>query len=1476
MVQEEVRNYEISVWTLQDDFITVLKAADIQRKGQTQEGELTLNVDGTQELSFSIPMYLYEGIKRIENPAWYDYKHGILIANMRKIKVILNKNTGYEDVFEFLIIKVTEKHDKGELYCEVECEGLAFHELGKTGYKISLSSDDFNTEYQEWFDNPDSTEEEEPQQNIQYWLNKFMEPYPEDGSFIDAATWYYSIEMDWSACTQFNGTEMIPRDINKIYEDEYVASWKLDETNNTLYPRQVEGYKEKWRPMDAEESNKYNLTQDLAEKFGVYCKYVYEHDKNYRITARRVIFYNNFIEEDKGPIDINYKYHTSSISREMDCTDLVTKMYIKAVDDDLSESGKITIMDVDANKSKEDYLLNFDYVHAVGAIDDEAYNYIETYEKEMYKLNNELIPLQDQLITLQTKLPEEEAKLTLYTNAIALDTENKNHTRDFINNLTNGTDIISVTSAKPIRGLIKTTNGVYYINFTEKGIIGSSVKIYNDSKLTSQIKIGKFEYDEFGSIIQATNLSNVTTSLPYLIFNYAPKTHYDIVLKTWESRLAADQQHEKEQQKILDNINFQIENCEDKIKNIQDEKDKLIKNFELLMGPALREGYWQPEDYTDYGDRYTDSFTINNTNEKIKGTTPLASFIWDTELFEDEQQIYYEVGAEQAKQYYPGFIITNLYNVDGVDWDKLAFLYYDSTYHSNDKVYKKSLVNGSRAKLVYLRDLRENSHGEIYPVLLLTGYQELSETEQKIIGNVDTRTDFSNMYDKKIGALQVNVDNDGVISTIEQEYFIPEHAYISPEYIEKGYFEIVVPRIKLSSLAVKNSKDQLSITYNGKVLENYEDYSVLTRTVDTEKNGAGYYITLNSDTMIREGALNNKKLNVLYTLSNANTSVYLDALEVMKDSSQPQVSYSVDVATVQKEYIQKVSRMLNRIVHINDSELKFENVQGYVSQVTLNLDKPWEDSIEVKNYKTKFEDLFTKIVASTEAMKKQSYVAGIVSNAFSADGSLQANALQTVLNNLSASYKNGDVIFNIDPSHGIMIQNNEGVLAFRDGGLFGATKKNTTYTTTASSSYLQLFSENDVQVSIEETTDWDWKTFITPAGINAKNMVIGQIDTNNVSIFAGDKKRFQLNSEGLFAYKETNSNNDSTDSPYVVLNSEGLFHREIHNEQEINKVEVSWDGFILRNNDGEEVFKANEDGNLNITGIINATGGSFTNGEIKILIDGQNNKYTQINTEGFILRDGSTEVQLRTQNANEFYNTNFLSGEIGYLSVYYHSNDAEEPTYQLNTLIAPGRFYSWWADKNIEGSDKTMASFSYQPLHGFSTSLRNGTEIRKLDVNLADNQMVWQGTLGTNSLIVNDGIKSKSVSTYDYSKRLLYCYETPTPTFGDIGEGIIGEDGYCYISLDPIFMQTIAINQYQIFLQKYGDGDCWILKRYGSYFIVQGTPNLKFGWEIKAKQRDYDQLRLEKYEEPFKLPKQSYGEEAEFYINSLKQGRILE
>ena len=138
------------------------------------------------------------------------------------------------------------------------------------------------------------------------------------------------------------------------------------------------------------------------------------------------------------------------------------------------------------------------------------------------------------------------------------------------------------------------------------------------------------------------------------------------------------------------------------------------------------------------------------------------------------------------------------------------------------------------------------------------------------------------------------------------------------------------------------------------------------------------------------------------------------------------------------------------------------------------------------------------------------------------------------------------------------------------------------------------------------------------------------------------------------------------------------------------------------------------------------------------------------------------------------------------------------------------------------------------------------------------------------------GTKSRVSKTDQYSDRLLYCYETPSPMFGDVGDGIIGDDGLCYITIDPIFAQTISTHQYQVFLQKYGDGDAWVQERKGGYFIVHGTPGLSFGWEIKGKQKDYDQHRLDIYRQEERKEKTDYADLAAQYIERIKQGRIPE
>jgi len=45
---------------------------------------------------------------------------------------------------------VQESHESDNMICHVECEGLAFHELGKVGYKRALTADEYNNEYYDW------------------------------------------------------------------------------------------------------------------------------------------------------------------------------------------------------------------------------------------------------------------------------------------------------------------------------------------------------------------------------------------------------------------------------------------------------------------------------------------------------------------------------------------------------------------------------------------------------------------------------------------------------------------------------------------------------------------------------------------------------------------------------------------------------------------------------------------------------------------------------------------------------------------------------------------------------------------------------------------------------------------------------------------------------------------------------------------------------------------------------------------------------------------------------------------------------------------------------------------------------------------------------------------------------------------------------------------------------------------------------
>lgn len=111
------------------------------------------------------------------------------------------------------------------------------------------------------------------------------------------------------------------------------------------------------------------------------------------------------------------------------------------------------------------------------------------------------------------------------------------------------------------------------------------------------------------------------------------------------------------------------------------------------------------------------------------------------------------------------------------------------------------------------------------------------------------------------------------------------------------------------------------------------------------------------------------------------------------------------------------------------------------------------------------------------------------------------------------------------------------------------------------------------------------------------------------------------------------------------------------------------------------------------------------------------------------------------------------------------------------------------------------------------------------------------------------GAKNRVTKAGQYGMRLMNAYETAVPYFGDIGTGEIASNGICFVEIDPIFSETVSLDDYVVFLQAEGSGECYIGEKSRDRFAVFGTPGLRFAYEIKAKQKGFEHVRLDVYKE---------------------------
>ena len=212
-------------------------------------------------------------------------------------------------------------------------------------------------------------------------------------------------------------------------------------------------------------------------------------------------------------------------------------------------------------------------------------------------------------------------------------------------------------------------------------------------------------------------------------------------------------------------------------------------------------------------------------------------------------------------------------------------------------------------------------------------------------------------------------------------------------------------------------------------------------------------------------------------------------------------------------------------------------------------------------------------------------------------------------------------------------------------------------------------------------------------------------------------------------------------------------------------------------------------------------------------------KLTADGTYGKIILDASTgEVYSETNTGVYVPGYGTLHGtRIRGINLY--TGTVHASSVSVNTSVSAG---SVSAD-SISASKKVKAG-THVEASGHFYSVGTGTDLADLSVR---------------------GTKKRIFPTKNYGTQAFYCYEMASPMFGDIGEASISEDGTCLIDIDDIFQESTNVRiEYYVFLQKEGDGDCWVDQKEQTYFTVKGTPGLKFAFEVKARQADYEHMRF--------------------------------
>lgn len=310
---------------------------------------------------------------------------------------------------------------------------------------------------------------------------------------------------------------------------------------------------------------------------------------------------------------------------------------------------------------------------------------------------------------------------------------------------------------------------------------------------------------------------------------------------------------------------------------------------------------------------------------------------------------------------------------------------------------------------------------------------------------------------------------------------------------------------------------------------------------------------------------------------------YLDAESTLHTSSQPKVTYNINVLELSRipGYESYIFNLGDK-TFIEDTEFfGWQLIDGIqtprheeiiVNEITIALDSPEQNEIKVQNYKTQFEDLFQRITATTQSIEYSTGQYNKATSIVQTDGTISAITMQNSLANnafIISNARDQSVVWDETGITTTSLSNPNEIVRIVSGGVF-----------------------------LTDDGGTNWHTGITGKGINANYITTGQLDTSLIRIMAGSFPSFRWDGVGLSAYEFELNEDGKTGknfnySKFVRFDQYGLYgingqanfnplvaENGLCGEDKIwNKAHfaLTWKGFSLKNDNGSVRITSTDD-----------------------------------------------------------------------------------------------------------------------------------------------------------------------------------------------------------------------------------------------------------------------------------------------------------